>query len=191
MKKIVKGFVCLLSLLAAGVAGATDFYWNPSKSSGNWTDAANWFTDAALTQPATAYPKTTSDFVRFNDGTEATITLGEKLTVHTLDLSKANLALTFVGGAGGTNNLLTVSNTFSPGGNNLKLTFDNAALYRNSAADGRRRIRHRRELGDYARRLEADGQGILLFRHRQQRRRPCHSQRCESRSLQPFQLFPR
>lgn len=56
----MKTIVMAVIALAAGVAGAANYYWNPEVADGEWKDAANWCKDASGTA-ATDYPNRRTD----------------------------------------------------------------------------------------------------------------------------------
>ena len=123
MKKIVMAVIAL----AAGVAGAANYYWNPEVADGEWKDAANWCKDASGTA-ATDYPKA-NDAIFFTAGQTATIRMPDALTINTLNVNVTGLNLTFVGGTDGTNKLLKVGNNYTFGAD-CTLTLDNFGLFR-------------------------------------------------------------
>lgn len=114
------------ALLAASVASAATYTWNPAIANGNWNDARNWL-------PATGYPKT-GDTAAFSANTKARIVLTDSVTVGTLNLDAASMDLAFVGATGGVGLKNTNYNGFKVGTGNkatnsgTRLLFDNLAI---------------------------------------------------------------
>ena len=123
MKTIIAAF----AVFTVACASATNYYWNPTVTDGEWNVAANWCTDASGTA-ATDYPKA-NDAIYFTAGQTATIRLSDALTISSLNVNVKGLNLTFVGGTDGTNKLLKVSNSYTFG-TDCTLTLDNFGLFR-------------------------------------------------------------
>ena len=133
MKRIL---VVGLALGAALKLAATSYTWCGNGGDGEWTNPANWLKDGKTVVEA-GYPGVNAtgglsagDGATFLADAEATVTLRDKLTIGTLDLSKGGTKLTLVGGENGTNNMLTVSGTLNFSGTGTELTLDNFGLYR-------------------------------------------------------------
>ena len=94
---------------------ATDYIWNSSNSSGQWTDIANWL-DLSDNSPATDYPQLATDTVQFSS--EVTVTLNTSITISSINISD-----TFtISGTGS----LTVSDFSSTSMGGKTLTINNA-----------------------------------------------------------------
>ena len=114
-------------------AQATSYTWNPKVAEGNWDDAANW-------TPNTGYPSGSGDTAVFAAGSTNVVKLNftSARTIAKLDLSAANIKLTFKLGDGVTrdNAALTVSSsgttvaspTLNLSGKNLDFTLDGVAV---------------------------------------------------------------
>ncbi len=96
-------------------------------ASGNWNDPANWTDDN--NGDSLGFPSTAAATVSFARASEAEVILNGTYTIGTLDLSSANINITFKCADGMTTNdtLLTVS-TFKGVGPLSHVTLDGAAL---------------------------------------------------------------
>ena len=122
-------FNLIVSILCAALsAQAANYYWNPSVASGNWSDVANWCTDSAGKNPATDYPRTSSDTASFIAGTTADVSFTEPLTIGTLNANTANLNLSFSQGGVSTNETLLTVSSFNPNAANGVITLDGVAI---------------------------------------------------------------
>jgi hypothetical protein len=121
-------------IAAAPNAMATNYTWCGAGGDNQWTNSANWLLNGTTVVTA-GYPgvsaagtPSTADSAFFSAGTSAEIALSSALTISTLNLSAANLDVTFVGGPSGTNAPLTVSSTLNLSGANGTLSFYNFGL---------------------------------------------------------------
>ena len=106
----------------------TSYTWKDSVPSGNWNDAANW--DNNQSGDCLGYPQSAAATVAFNAGTTAEVAFMGALTIGTLNLSAANLDVTFVQGGASTNaTKLTASSSVNLYGVGGSVTFDNVAVY--------------------------------------------------------------
>ena len=124
-KLIVRFFAACAAVMIATSAFATSYTWNPAVAEGNWDDAANWRVNYAT---ATDYPRTSGDTAVFAAGSTNVVKLTSAHTIATLDLSAANIKLTFVQGGAGTNETKLTVTSFAPTGDNLDFTLDNVAF---------------------------------------------------------------
>lgn len=89
IKSLLKISLFALSLARGAIAWGTDYTWNDSVTSGNWTDSANWL-------PATGYPGA-GDTVFIPGNAETSITLTSDITIKTITFnSEAGSKITLV-----------------------------------------------------------------------------------------------
>ena len=107
---------------------ATYTWSNPSGGdAGSWTNAANWTADDS---DCIGYPSASGTTAKFAEGAKATITLDKAWTLAKLDLSAANVDVTFVLGTNGVtrDDAKLTATTLDFSGANGKLTLDGTRL---------------------------------------------------------------
>ncbi|MBQ6246460.1 MAG: right-handed parallel beta-helix repeat-containing protein, partial [Kiritimatiellae bacterium] len=104
----------------------TAYTWKTSVASGDWSDPANWTDNHG--GDCLGYPASANATVTFPADTAATVRFTEALTIATLNLSAANLDITFTqGGESVAATKLTVT-TLNLTGSNGSFTLDGVAL---------------------------------------------------------------
>ncbi len=112
------------------------YTWDPrGDDPGSWTNAANWTADSDSATDCIGYPSGASTTAKFAEGAKATITLDKAWTISKLDLSAANVDVTFVLATNGVkrDDVKLSAGTFVFSGANGKLTLDGTRLATSAA----------------------------------------------------------
>ena len=121
--------VAAIAAVCAATANAyTDYTWNSNVAEGNWSEPTNWLVNGAT---ATSYPKkngTSGDQASFSAGTTARVIFTEANTIGRLDLSAANLNITFAQGGSSTNETQLTADRTGHYGIGGSITFDGVAF---------------------------------------------------------------
>ena len=104
----------------------TTYTWKGG-ASGDWNDPENWSDDKG--GDTLGYPQSGASTAYFAAGEKATIAFKAPLTVGTMNLSAANVDVTFAQGGDGTNETKLTVNSFNFNGSGGRLTLDNVAIY--------------------------------------------------------------
>ena len=114
----------------------TTYTWKGTDGDGDWTNPANWSHEGVADDDCYGYPKTAEASVAFAADTKATITLGQAWTLTKLDLSAANVDVTFKLADGVTrDNAKLTATTLWLHGASGKLTLDGVKIVSNGTSN--------------------------------------------------------
>ncbi len=108
----------------------TTYTWKTGVTSGNWDDPANWTDNQG--GDSLGYPQSSAATAVFTAGNSASVAFRQALTVGTLNLSAANVDVTFVQGGASTNATRLTANTLNLNGARGLITLDGVAIYAGS-----------------------------------------------------------